>query len=118
MSDTEATTILPRFSTDEGEKRATVTLSLPAYVELLIDANVTDPAMWPPGMQSGAQALKRIREIEKESTAAHGCFDWEKLNHTTQDEYDGLSLLLDRLCDTGERFELSEVLRELDIESE
>jgi hypothetical protein len=93
----------PKFVTHANGKAAAVTLDPVAYVTLLIRANVTDPALWPPGMQEGAAALARVRSIERKCTAKHGVFDWEKLSPKVQDEYDGLCAVLDRLQDTGER---------------
>ncbi len=89
----------PRF---QGGDKSTVTLAPAAYVTLLVRANETDPAMWPPGMRQGAKALARIRDIERRCIARHGEFDWEKLSARLQDEYDGLCLLLDQMQDTGE----------------
>ena len=57
-----------------------------------------------------ANALARVREIEADSVARHGEFDWEKLPERVQDEYDGLCVLLDDLQDTGERVGLRDVL--------
>jgi hypothetical protein len=70
---------------------------------LLIKANVSDPAWWPPGAQEGAAALARARAIERRCIAKHGAFDWEQLSPRMQNEYDDLCALLDRLQDTGER---------------
>ena len=82
------------------------------YITLLVQANVTDPAPWPLGMEKGATALKRVREIEANCIARHGEFDWEKLPETTQDEYDSLCALLDQLQDTGERIPLCKLLQQ------
>ncbi|MBM4081664.1 MAG: hypothetical protein FJ278_18315 [Planctomycetes bacterium] len=100
----------PQFATDAGGKPTAVTLDTVAYVTLLVRANATDPALWPPGMKKGAEALARVRQIEAECIAKHGEFDWEKLPDRVQDEYDGLCALLDRLQDTGERIPLRELL--------
>jgi hypothetical protein len=86
----------------DGEPTA-VTLEPAAYVALLIQANVTDPELWPPGMRQGAAALARVRAIERRCTAKHGEFDWEKLSTRLQDEYDSLCALLDRFQDNGAR---------------
>ena len=104
----------PQFTTDARGKPVGVKLDTVAYVTLLVSANVTDPALWPPGMQSGAEALARVRKIEADCIAQQGEFDWEKLPDDIQDEYDGLCALLDSLQDTGERVPLDEVLRELE----
>ena len=104
----------PLFTTDAVGKPVGVRLDTVAYVTLLVRANVTDPALWPPGMQRGAEALARVRQIEAGCTAQHGEFDWEKLPEDVQDEYDGLCALLDGMQDTGERVPLDEVLRELE----
>lgn len=102
----------PHFSTDSSGKPTGVTLSTMTYITLLVQANVTDPAPWPPGMEKGATALKRVREIEANCIARHGEFDWEKLPETTQDEYDSLCALLDQLQDTGERIPLCKLLQQ------
>ena len=101
----------PRFLNGGKGKRPSVKLDALAYVTLLVRADITDPALWPPGMKKGAKALARVREIERRCIAKHGEFDWEKLSRKVQDEYDGLCLLLDRLQDTGERVPLHEALR-------
>ncbi|MBI3660077.1 hypothetical protein HY230_06360 [Candidatus Acetothermia bacterium] len=93
----------PKFATDRKGKPTRVTLDTVAYVTLLVQANITDPALWPPGMQQGATALARVREIEADCIIKHGQFDWEKLPEAIQDEYDSLCVLLDELQDTGER---------------
>lgn len=98
----------PRFVTKGDGKATAVTLDPLAYVTLLVKANVTDPELWPPGMQDGAAWLARIREIERKCIAKHGEFDWEKLSARVQNEYDDLCALLDRLQDTGERIPLRE----------
>jgi len=100
----------PRFETDaEGRSRA-VTLDTPAYIALLVQANLTDPALWPPGAKQGATALARIRKIESDCIAKHGEFDWEELAEPLQDEYDGLCILLDQLRDTGKPISLKAYL--------
>lgn len=96
----------PQFMTDAKGKPMGVKLDAPAYIALLTRANVTDPALWPPGTQQGATALARVRQIESDCIAQHGQFDWEKLPRAIQNEYDDLSALLDRLQDTGERIAL------------
>ena len=92
----------PRFATDASGKPTTVTLDIVVYITLLVRANVTDSAFWPPGMEEGAAALTRIRQIESDCIAYHGEFDWEKLPEAAQDEYDRLCLLLDELQNSGE----------------
>lgn len=91
------------FATNAKGNPTTVTLDTAAYVALLVRANITDPALWPPGMQHGATALARVRQIEADCIAEQGEFDWEKLPEALQDEYDSLCTLLDELQDTGER---------------
>ena len=103
----------PQFTTDECGKPIGVKLDTVAYVALLVRANATDPALRPPGMQRGADALARVRQIEADCVAQHGESDWEKLPETVQDEYDALSAVLDDLQDTGERVSLDDILREL-----
>jgi hypothetical protein len=93
----------PKFAAKANGKPASVTLDPVAYITLLIRGNVTDAALWPPGMQEGAAWLARVRAIEKRCIARHGHFDWEKLSRKLQDEYDVLCAKLDRLRDTGER---------------
>lgn len=87
--------------TEEGRGK-TVAVDLPTYISLLIKANVTDPELWPPGMEEGAKALARIREIETRCIKEHGEFDWGKLPPEIQDEYDNLCALLDRMQEVGE----------------
>ena len=89
--------IEPRFAVDPEGKFGTVTLDLRSYLILLVEAGVTDPHLWPPGLQDGAAALARIRQIESDCKSQHGEFDWEKLSRVVQDEYDNLSAALDRL---------------------
>lgn len=93
----------PEFAIDAGGKTTAVTLGVKSYVALLVQANVTDPEIWPPGFKEGATALARVHEIESECIAQHGEFDWEKLVPTIQDEYDTLCVLLDDLQDDGGR---------------
>ena len=102
----------PQFSTDAESKPKAVTLSTVAYITLLVRADATDPSLWPLGMEEGAVALRRVREIETECIAKLGEFDWEKLPETVQDEYDSLCALLDRLQDTGERIGLRDLLQQ------
>ncbi|MBI1928090.1 hypothetical protein HYR99_28080 [Candidatus Poribacteria bacterium] len=102
----------PHFSVDASGKLKEVTLPTVAYVTLLVRANVTDPALWPTGMEGGAAALKRVREIEAECITTCDEFDWEKLPEAVQDEYDSLCALLDQLQDTGERIGLRDLLQQ------
>ena len=44
----------PQFTTDRDGRAVGVRLDTAAYVALLVRANVTDPALWPPGMERGA----------------------------------------------------------------
>lgn len=97
---------LPSFTRDAEGKLTMVTLDTAAYVTLLVQANITDPALWPPGMQEGASALARIRQIEADCVSQYAAFDWGKLPKATQDEYDAFCAFLDRLQDTGERLPL------------
>jgi hypothetical protein len=86
-----------QFTTDPNGKPTAVTLGVKSYVTLLVQANVTNPELWPPGFKEGATALARVREIESGCIAQHGEFDWEKLAPDIQDEYDTLCVLLDTL---------------------
>jgi len=81
-------------------KSSTVTLDTSAYIRLLVKANITDKAFWPPDMEEGADALLRIRQIESDCITKYGEFDWERLSEETQDEYDSLCILLDELQDS------------------
>ncbi len=92
----------PQFATDADGKPTAVTLGTIAYIKLLVRANVTDPALWPPRMEKGAAWLARVRQIEVDCIAQHGEFDWEKLPEAVQNEYDSLCLSLDELQDIGE----------------
>jgi len=102
--------IHPQFSTNTESKPQSVILSMAAYITLLVRANETDPSLWPPGMEEGAMALRRVREIESDCIAKIGNFDWEKLPEDVQNEYDSLCALLDRFQDTGERIGLRDLL--------
>ncbi len=102
----------PQFETDSAGKPTAVRLETAVYIQLLVQANITDPALWPPGMENGAKALARIREIEQDCIRRYGEFDWEMLPPELQDEYDALCALLDTLQDTGERFNLHALLEE------
>jgi len=101
----------PQFEIDPAGKPTSVRLETAAYIQLLVGANITDPDLWPPGMEEGAKALARIRQIEAECIAQHGEFDWEKLPPDVQDEYDALCALLDRLQDEGESVVLRDLIR-------
>jgi hypothetical protein len=92
-----------QFTLDPNGKPTGVTLGVEAYVTLLIQANVTDPELWPPGSKEGATALARVREIESSCIAQYGEFDCEKLNPAVQDEYDTLCVLLDKLQEDDSR---------------
>jgi len=116
MSNPSADLKPPQFTTDTDGRAVGVRLDTAAYVALLVRANVTDPALWPPGMERGAQALARVREIEAACAAEHGAFDWEELPDALQDEYDALCIELDSLQDTRERFALSDLVREPDAD--
>ena len=91
----------PAFIENPDGKPITVSLDLKSYVTLLVKANVMEPHLWPPGLQSGAAALARIREIESGCVSQHGEFDWGKLSPIVQDEYDGLCCVLDSLQENG-----------------
>lgn len=108
----------PTFTTDANGRPTAVRLDPPAYIDLLVRANVTDRALWPPGAEHGAQALARIREIEAACIAEHGAFDFDKLPAALQDDYDALCLQLDALCDTGQPVPLSDLVREPDGDQE
>ncbi len=96
-ADEHSSNIEPRFAKDSEGKSSTVTLDLRSYLILLVKANVTDPQLWPPGLQDGAGALARVRQIEADCKSEHGEFDWEKLSPVVQDEYDSLCCALDSL---------------------
>jgi hypothetical protein len=102
----------PQFELDRAGKPTAVRLATATYVQLLVQAGITDPNFWPPGMEQGAQTLARIREIEAACIEQHGAFDWEKLPPEIQEEYDALCALLDSLQDTGERVALRSLLTE------
>ena len=96
----------PKFRTDHQGRPTAVTLDTPAYITLLVRSNVTNPALWPPGMKKGARWLERVRHIEADCIAQHGEFDWEKLPKKLQDEYNDLCALLGRLQDSGQKISL------------
>jgi len=102
----------PQFTTDAEGKPIGVRLDTSAYVTLLVQANATDPALWPPGTQHGATALARVRQMESDCIAQHGKFDWGVLPEAVQDEYDDLCMLLDQLQDTGERVAFEDYRRQ------
>lgn len=99
----------PKFTVDEKGKPVVI-LDKVSYIALLVRGNVTDPSLWPPGTEKGAEALARIRQIEANCIAQHGEFDWEKLPAELKDEYDILCAFLDQLMDTGERISLDKLL--------
>ena len=92
---------LPRFTKERAGKSARVTMETRTYITLLVCADVTDPAFWPPGLEAGAGAVARVQQIETQYRSPEGVFDWEKLPAQIQDEYDLLCLSLDRLLDHG-----------------
>lgn len=95
------------------------TLATTDLLDLLVAADVTDPARWPEGARHGAELLRRIREIEAACIAAHGEFDWEKLDADTQDEYDSSRANLNRLRSHGKpRTSWSELKRKLDAQQQ
>ncbi len=99
---------MKEFITVGEGKSSTVTLDTSAYIRLLVKADITDKAFWPSGMEEGADALLRIRQIESDCIAKYGEFDWERLSEEVQDEYDSLCILLDELQDTEEPITLEE----------
>ena len=99
---------IPEFSKDSQGHLSAVKLVPEQYISLLIQANVTDATLWPPGMENDAKMLARVRQIEEECIVKHGEFDWEKLPPDIQDEYDILCVQLDELCDTGEQISWEE----------
>lgn len=100
----------PAFTQEAQNAPGLVILRSAAYVTLLIQANETDAALWPPEMQHGAAALARLRQMEQDSQDLHGEFDWDHLAPEQQDEYDRLSALLEDLQDDGERLPLSALM--------
>ena len=92
----------PRFGADPEGGTVTATLRVKTYITLLVRANITEPGFWPPGMEQGAEALARVRQIESDCIAKVGEFDWEKLPPDVQDEYDLLCISLDRLGEDGD----------------
>ncbi|MFN3420532.1 MAG: hypothetical protein ACK40X_02235 [Armatimonadota bacterium] len=99
----------PQFTVDEKGKTMVI-LDEVSYIALLVRGNITDPSLWPPGTEKGAEALARIRRIEADCVAQHGEFDWEKLPAELRDEYDALCAFLDKLMDAGKRISLDELL--------
>jgi hypothetical protein len=106
----------PRFAVDKDGNAVDVLLDPTAYISLLVGADVFDPAYWPPGKEAGAALLSRIREIEAACIAAHGAFDWEKLEPAVQDEYDILTVELGRLHFGRNGRPLEDVGRELGLQ--
>lgn len=95
--DKHSSDIKPRFDKDPERESGTVTPDLRSHFMLLVKADATDPHLWPPGLQEGAAALARIRQIEADCKSQLGEFDWEKLSQVAQDEYDNLGSALDSL---------------------
>jgi hypothetical protein len=107
--------LVPRFAADANGNTVDVLLDTASYISLLVRADVFDAGQWPPGKQEGAVLLSRIREIEHACIAAHGAFDWEKLEPAAQDEYDGLTVQLVRLHFGTETTPFEEVIADLGI---
>ncbi|PKB64712.1 MAG: hypothetical protein BZY80_02040 [SAR202 cluster bacterium Io17-Chloro-G2] len=85
----------PSFAKNRAGKATKVTLTPETYVKLLVEANVTNPLFWPPGLEEGAAKLARLRQIESDNQSKNGGFDWESLPGEIQGEYDALSVSLD-----------------------
>jgi hypothetical protein len=98
----------PQFARDKQGKYSAVILETIDYIKLLIKANITNKAFWPPDMEEGADVLLRIKKIESDCIDKYGEFDWEKLPLEIQDEYDHLCILLDRLQNVGENISFEE----------
>ncbi|MEZ5337740.1 MAG: hypothetical protein R3F46_05700 [bacterium] len=96
-------------SLPNGNGQEELAVSREDYIDLLVAASVTDPQAWPDGMQQCAALLARIREIEAGCISQHGTWDWEKLDEDSQDEYDELSLTLDRLRNPGKPVRISDL---------
>lgn len=100
----------PTFSCNVPEHTQEVTLQRENYVKLLVDARVTDPACWPPGMEAVAGMIERVRDIEEECMEKHGEFDPEKLSTEVQDEYMDLHLVLDTIQENGDMQEVADLI--------
>ena len=98
----------PVFTTDSDGRPNEVSLDVKSYVSLLVRADVTEPTLWPPGLEGGAATLARVRQIESECISLKGEFDWEELSRDAQDEYDNLCALLDSLQETDIRIDWEE----------
>ena len=85
-------------------------------LELLVEANVTDPARWPEGAKHGARLLARIQQIEQDCLAEHGSWDWELLPADLQIEYDSACSELNQLRSNGNERPFADVMKELGIE--
>lgn len=92
----------PSFAKNRAGKATKVTLTLETYVKLLVEANVTNPLFWPPGLEEGAAKLARLRQIESDNQSQKGAFDWESLPAEIQDEYDALCVSLDSYQDSND----------------
>jgi hypothetical protein len=107
--------VTPRFAADADGNTVDVLLDTASYISLLVRADVFDAEQWPPGKQEGAELLRHIREIEHACVAAHGAFDWEKLDPAVQDEYDSLCSKLSELQFGSEAIPFDDVIAELGI---
>lgn len=87
----------PRFTKHRTGRSTSLTLETATCIALSVRSNATDPTLWPPGRQTGATTLQRVREIESGCVARVGEFDSEELSPALQDEYDTLCTLLDSL---------------------
>jgi hypothetical protein len=92
----------PRFAVDRAGRPVDTTLNTADCIELLIQAKVVNPEMWPPSMEQGAAALSRIRDIEAGCVGEHGRWDWELLPEDLQDAYDLACSQLSVLRSAGE----------------
>ncbi len=106
----------PQFDSFANSKATRVTLQAWDYCSLLIRANITDHALWPPGYEDTARAFAAVRRLEAKCIAEHGEWDWEKLSPEEQDEYDSAVAVLSYAEGRGRPLE--EVFAELDVEPE
>lgn len=104
--------VQPTFSCNVPEKSQEVTLKRENYVKLLVDARVTDPACWPPGLEEVAAMIERVRDIEEACVEKYGDFDPEKLSAQVQDEYMDLHLVIDAIQENCDIEEIAELMAE------
>ncbi|MDF2441416.1 MAG: hypothetical protein JWN98_2400 [Abditibacteriota bacterium] len=112
---TPACDVQPTFSCSTPHQAQEVTLQRENYIKLLVDARVTDPACWPPGLEVVAGMIERVCDIEEACIEQYGEFDPEKLTAQDQDEYMDLHLVLDAIQENADMEEVAELIAETSV---